>query len=109
MLSQERILISVDEYHIYVQIAQDDGQPGRHCTWVPVAVISANANPIDCVFCHLVWFASAASMIYRLHQAGVLSMSPMDIYRLNKKPRIGFIEWLAVTGGGVVLMMLSRQ
>ena len=54
------------------------------------------------------WLVVGASLVRRLHKAGVLDMTPGQIYREKEKPKIELLEYLAVLFGAAVIVFAGR-
>jgi hypothetical protein len=52
----------------------------------------------------VLYFGLGAETIWRYHRAGILKMTPKQIYLLPRRPALSFIDWLAVVVATVALI-----
>ena len=56
----------------------------------------------------IMWAVVAASWIWRLHKAGVLSRTPGEIFNMKERPKTGLLEFLAIMAGIVVTVVTGH-
>ena len=54
------------------------------------------------------WFVVAGSWVLRLYKTGTLNLTPEELYNAKERPKIGFIEYLAIVVGAVIIIFFGR-